>query len=139
MPPKLNTHYYDGKMKDRYQKLQNITPNPPSLKETTQEITKLIKSLIDFSPSQKTKANHMLQKLILRQKANHDTSNQIWVPDLLPLVWYHVKNYETSAQKLFLEQILDIYRGPCPPGRTTRLLQCVPIDDMSLNECTTKL
>jgi len=127
MPPKLNTHYYDGKMKNRYQELLNITPVPPTLKETKKEITQLINMQSELSPTQKIKAIKMLHKLIPRQKTNYDIPNDIWVPDLLPLVWYHVKNFESGAQKVFLEQIIDIYKGSCPAGRTTRLIQCVPI------------
>jgi len=125
MPSKLNTHYYDGKLKERYQELQQDNlASSLSISETLEEIRTLIK---EVKHPQRVKLYRMLQKLQHDNQGNYDAKNQIHVKDLLPLVWAHVKDYEVGAQMLFLEQILDIYRGPCPQGRTTRLLQCVEI------------
>jgi len=115
---KLNTHHYDGRLKEKYKLLQEKTQTKLSFEDTLKEIRILVKG--------NNKALKMLNKLS-QPNGNYDSKNDIHVKDLLPLVWVHVKTYDKSAKRVFVEQIVDIFKGSCPQGRTTRLLQCVEI------------
>lgn len=115
---KLNTHYYDGKLKERYKKLKETTVSDLTFSETIKEIENLVKE----NPRAKQIIN-----LFKSPHGNYDRANDIHIKDLLPLIWQHVKTYDESGKKLFIEQIIDIHNGKCPQGRTTRLLQCITL------------
>ncbi len=120
---KLNTHYYDGKLHPRFIQLQESLKNTklPTLNQCFIEINQLINSS-KLSKSQKKIAINMLNKLKSKQ-GNYDQKNNIHVHQLLPLIWSKVKNYDQSAQSIFLEQLIDINNGQCPQGRVARLIQ----------------
>jgi len=132
MTQKLNTHFYDGKLSNLYKELVSSIPeidrNKMSLEETKNELINYLKENRDtlrFSPKDYTRCLQMINQLSQISPQNNDTKNNIHVKDLLPIVWYYVKGYDPSGKRLFFEQILEIYNGPCAQGRTTRLLQCV--------------
>jgi hypothetical protein len=113
---KLNTHYYDGKLKERYSILKNTTVPELNFPDTIKEIEQLVKT----NPRALQIVN-----LLKSPNGNYDSSNNIHVKELLPLIWQHVKSFDESGKQLFIEQLVDIHNGKCPQGRTTRLLQCV--------------
>jgi hypothetical protein len=126
---KLNTHFYDGKLKERYQEIQASIPQSeelPTLEVCYKEIFQLIRE-------QKAKKGQTAAGVLNKLKsqtgnpANHDTRSNIRVDDLLPLVWYHVRGYDQSAKRLFVEQIAEMRGGMCPQGRVTRLIQMVEL------------
>ena len=132
MSSKLNTHFYDGKLSGLYKELVSSIPKEEldklSIDETQKELIKYVKEnkkTLKFSLKDHTKCIQMINQLCQNTPKNNDTKNNIQVKDLLPMVWHYVKEYDPSGKCLFFEQILEIYNGPCPQGRTTRLLQCV--------------
>jgi hypothetical protein len=125
---KLNTHHYDGQLYTLYQEIEGMVKDPiPSLETTYQEISELINTLLADNKKSRKETHNILN--ILRTStgtpANYDSSNNINVDKLLPLVWTCVKKYDNSAKLIFLEQIQEMKNGLCPQGRTTRLIQLV--------------
>ena len=115
---KLNTHYYDGKLKERYRRLKDTTIPTLNFDDTIKEIENLV---------QKNARAMIIIYLLKSPNGNYDSVNDIHIKELFPLVWQHVKTYDKMGKQLFIEQLLDIHNGNCPQGRTTRLLQCVEI------------
>jgi hypothetical protein len=125
---KLNTHYYDGQLHNRFVELNEyVSKNSIAiipLNLCSIEITILIN---ESSIDQRTKmiCLHILNQLISNSNENFDKSNNIHLHDLLPIVWAIVKKYDASGKCLFLEQLSEIANGMCAQGRVARLLQMV--------------
>lgn len=124
---KLNTHFYDGQLHDLYQQIISLTPTPVSLETAYQEIIILINTLESAKVRQQTHQVLAILKNDRNKSANYDTANRINVDHLLPLVWTKVREYDTSAKLLFLEQLREMRGGLCAQGRTTRLIQMIEI------------
>lgn len=104
------THFYDGKWKEIYQKIkQRYTTNVP------------FKKICDEIVIKYPQTREIINLLLIDRKGNYDHINQLTVEEILPLTWQYVKN--TELETLFIEQLLDIKNGPCAQGRTTRIFQ----------------
>lgn len=143
---KLNTHFYDGKLRARYAALVSSVDMELKVdglktpEETASEILHMLKSnatdhvaddqSLNLSANDRLRAERMIAKLASEDRgANWDAANEIDARQCLCYVWHRVREYDISGKRLFFEQILDIYNGQCPQGRTTRLLQCVPFSE----------
>jgi hypothetical protein len=129
MSQKLNTHHYDGKLMTRFNDLKKslLESEVMTLDQTKKELIDNLKAnrvKLKISPAEMAKILNMINQLTQNQPRNYDSRNEIHVHELLPLVWHIVKKYDNSGQQIFYRQILEIYKGPCAQGRTTRLLQC---------------
>lgn len=123
----LNTHFYDGKLSVRYQELcdQEWKNNELiSLDQSWKEIKILIIQLVENDQKKKIALN-ILKRLQSNEMSNYDHKNDIHVHELMPIIWSHVRTYDKSAQKVFIEQLIDMQRGICAQGRVTRLIQLV--------------
>lgn len=121
---KLNTHFYDGKLKEKYHKLKESFDHEEALplNQCWNEIQQLI--IKHTNKKRRGQALFVLNKL-KGQAGNYDNANQIHVHELVPYAWTRIRKYDQSGQLLFLEQLIDITRGMCPQGRVTRILQVV--------------
>lgn len=121
---KLNTHYYDGKLKIKYQNLKHeLEDQIIQLDQCWIEIKQLV--MQETKGAQRKKANMILNKLRSNDHGNYDKANDIHIHELIPYVWTKVREYDNSGKRVFIEQLIDITRGMCPQGRVTRLLQVV--------------
>lgn len=119
----INTHYYDGQLRDIYAKLiAKDTSIPPSYQNTLDEIWQVAKNLFTNDADLK-KIKEVLRVVHLGSKSNYDPRNDINFEDLLPRTWVHVKKYDPAEQYMFFEQLTDILGGKCAQGRTTRIMQ----------------
>jgi hypothetical protein len=100
------THSYDGK-------LSKLSDTPTlSLEQCVQEIQTQCSDPIV----------HRSLKLITSGVGNMDTANNLDASIVLRLSWERVR--ETEVITVYFEQLADIVMsGPCPQGRTTRLMQ----------------
>lgn len=123
----INTHDYDGHLKDYYKTLVSNDNNEyDSFEKVLDLIFADLKNLRSKYPLFKNASNRILSSLKLLdsdRKNNYDPINDIRVEDLLPRVWNKVSNDE-SIRFVFYEQIIDILeKGSCSQGRVTRLIQ----------------
>jgi hypothetical protein len=120
----LDTHFYDGKLHTRFTLLKDELKDKdlPSIDLCKDSFLNLI-NISNLNPKQKIIAINMTN--LLFSKNDIDTTNNIAIYDLIPLVWFKVKDYDDSAKKLFLEQLIDINKGQCIQGRVARLIQLV--------------
>lgn len=127
MVQKLDTHYYDGKIRWKFEQL--VAKQVGSINQLTLDQCEIeIKELIEQKLIGIKKAIGLkMLELLVGEIGNWDSSNQINVHELLPLVWNIVRNYDDSGKLLFLEQLCDINGGQCPQGRVTRLLQLIEL------------
>lgn len=115
----LNTHNYDG-----YLIYNNNEKIPITFEESISDIQK---DIINFPNDIRINTLKTLKLFVYDQSGNYDKINNINVKDLLPHVWYHVKNFDKTGKLVFYEQLSDITKyGQCSQGRTTRLYQFIP-------------
>jgi hypothetical protein len=121
----LNTHDYDKYIGNIYHDLRQIDDDmlikPKKIKETLDEIENEIENL-EMSNTYLLCKNVLI---LLRYDIsnNYDNLNNISVEDILPRTWRFVKNYDDSGKFIFYEQLADIWNGPCPQGRVSRIFQ----------------
>ena len=123
----INTHDYDGHLKDYY---KTLVLNDNNEYESFEKVLDLIfadlKNLRSKYPQFQNSSNRVLASLQLLEsdrKNNYDPINDIRVEDLLPRVWKKV-SVDESIRFVFYEQIIDILeKGSCSQGRVTRLIQ----------------
>lgn len=121
---KLNTHYYDGKIKQKYLTIKSsFNQQPLDLETSLHEIEELIgKNIKNEKIKQQTLR---MLNLFKGTSGNYDRANDIDARELIRYVWTRVREYDSSGQQLFLEQLREIKNGTCPQGRTTRLIQLI--------------
>ena len=124
---KLNTHYYDCKLKYVDEivvkvviniddvNLINVDIKIVSFEDTLDEIKIYSKNIIDIS--------NILSLLKNDRKNNYDSKNNINFENLLTYTWNKLKYMDDSIKKLFIEQLSDISKGSCSQGRTTKIIQ----------------
>jgi len=123
---KTDTHFYDYKIREDYNHFLNIDKKyliqPISFYKTLEEILNKIKT---FPMNNITITASKTLILFNNDKINnYDKLNKIKLEELLPLTWRFVKNYDTSAIYLFIEQLSDIFvNGRCAQGRNIRVYQ----------------
>ena len=122
----IDTHYYDGMIGNIYKELV-ITDDKELVNNLTfNECLNEIMSSLDNYKEDEIDKPICKNVLFLFQNDldnNYDDTNDIKLEDILVRTWRFIKHYEKDALLLFLEQIGDIYYGPCPQGRVTRLFQ----------------
>jgi len=119
---KLNTHYYDGKLKEN-SLIESVSDlQKVDAPELTAEKRELFTSLMDkLMAEKKTMAGYAVRAIIdgIRSPANFDPTNGIYADDILYLI---CKGDYPS--EYFTEQLGDIITsGSCPQGRCARLFQ----------------
>src|SRR3990170_3701392 len=119
---KLNTHYYDGKLKEN-SLIESVSDlQKVDAPELTAEKRELFTSLMDKLMAEKqTMAGYAVRAIIdgIRSPANFDPTNGIYADDILYLI---CKGDYPS--EYFTEQLGDIITsGSCPQGRCARLFQ----------------
>lgn len=123
MVQKLDTHYYDGKLKNRFAALQQKVTSHVSLDICWREIKELIDARLRRNRHSVAMMIWNRLKADLESASNFDQRSGIRVEDVLPLVWTLVREWDDSGKDAFLEQWVDIKGGMCPQGRVARLLQ----------------
>ena len=126
----LNTHYYDGSLKEQYKKLveiQNSTTNYlnniPRNDILFHEINQNLLKLPNTSPKLVHFVQRILQLLSYDLNNNYDSMNDINTLDILSRTWFYVKKKSIEEQVPFYQQLLEIHNGTCAQGRTTRIYQ----------------
>lgn len=113
----LNTHTYDGQIKEMYVLLKNLDQhyliNTLSYEQCLSEISQ--------SASGGPELTSLINQIKSSSYENYDATNAIHFVDILPKVWRFYRN--SSDQNLFFEQFLDISTGSCAQGRTIRMFQ----------------
>lgn len=125
----LETHFYDGKIKELYKELvykQNTTTDFTSIKWNINEVLKEIinnKSRLNLNQEKNNLVNRAIFLIIHERDSNYDPINDIDVLDILCRTWYFVKKLEPNEQIEFYNQLMEINNGSCSQGRSTRLFQ----------------
>lgn len=121
-----DTHYYDGKIGLIYKDLVKIDnlelENNLEFKDCLHGIMTCLDKYTD-NEIDKPLCKNVLYLFQNDSDNNYDDTNDIHLDDILVRTWRFIQHYEKDAMLLFLEQISDIYYGPCPQGRVTRLFQ----------------
>ena len=109
----LNTHFYDGKIKNEFP-IKGL-----SMQEKQDCCQDLIHSCSQIDSKAMTYLTLMIKDLGLAN--NKDSTNHLNADDLLCLCWVYRHNVDFIKE---LEiQLLDMATGFCPQGRTHRLYQ----------------
>lgn len=114
------THHYDGTMGQIYHALPKDEVDLLSFEESLSLLEQWVEcsSLVDKAPIFQT-----INLFRHDSHGNYDHVNQIDVRELLPRVIKVVSTFDPSGRDLFLTNLAEITQlGPCPQGRTTRLL-----------------
>lgn len=122
----IDTHFYDGKIGPIYKDLCKIDDNELDNNLNFNDCLNEIMTSLDKYRDNEIDKNILKNVLFLLQNDkdnNYDSENDIHVDDILVRTWRFIKYYEKDAMLIFLEQLGDIYYGPCPQGRVTRLFQ----------------
>jgi hypothetical protein len=127
----LNTHDYDNKVKEIYQKLITEDKSEDPLTNFTIVLQEVFIFVRDFQtinptpelPQLKSDAYKTLVLFKKDTKSNSD-QNGLSVEDLLPRIWRVIDRNEPDSIIYFIEQLADVItKGPCSNGRINRLLQ----------------
>lgn len=120
----LNTHHYDGKLKER---LEDIRPELERIGKIDSNIK--LERFNQLHNIVSNPAKRGLNMIItdLNNSPNYDNSNDLNAENILYLC---LELYDKLSQKdksdifgLLEEQLADITGGSCPPGRATRIFQ----------------
>ena len=118
----VNTHTYDGKLKNAIKEHYDILRETHSINiDDKKKVLENLKITIEECdiPSATRAMNLIINNC--GDLPNYDPSNDLWAEDLLYLINKKISNDTISV---LAEQLSDIVTsGPCPPGRTTRLWQ----------------
>jgi hypothetical protein len=118
----VNTHDYDGKMKET---IQTILCKIKESKNTL-EYNACLEEIQRHYSSRSDQSFINIINLLRNDKAgNNDAANNISVEMILPFLWEYIK--ENKMFDFFYEQLIDIQNGSCAQGRTTRFLQLLSI------------
>ncbi len=130
MSEKLNTHYYDGSLKDRYKKLVEIQNTTTDFFQHKWDINIVIKEIYEnmdklpnFSIKKRETLIQILKLFYTDRRGNYDPLNDIDVLDILCRTWYFVRKQPIEDQIPFYEQLVEINNGKCAQGRSTRIFQ----------------
>lgn len=127
---KLNTHFYDRKLKKRYydavameEKL--LPPAKKTLEETVDDIKKQMSEDKWGEGQKRMEAEASLECIGLSEAKdpNYDKTNDIHTGDLLRRLWRIAVHYDISTRSIVYDQLADMKRGNCPQGRAIRLVQ----------------
>lgn len=120
----LNTHHYDGQLKERLEELRPELERISRL-ESSIKLNRFNQLHTTISNPAKRGLNMIISDL--NKSPNHDSSNDLNAENILYLC---LELYDKLSQKdksdifgLLEEQLADITGGSCPPGRATRIFQ----------------
>lgn len=122
----IDTHYYDGTIGPIYKDLCKIDDSElDNYLNFNDCLNEIMSSLDKYSDNEidKVICKNVLYLLQHDTDNNYDSENDIYVDDILVRTWRFIKHYEKETLLIFLEQLGDIYYGPCPQGRVTRIFQ----------------
>lgn len=117
---KLNTHYYDGKLKSN--KFNSISTKDIKEVEFNKLITFIQKDQTCNVNIRITAIRAVqLIKNSIGKSPNYDSTNEIYADDIL----FHIcKKFHNDILTYLIEQLSDIITsGQCPQGRVIRLIQ----------------
>ena len=127
---KLNTHYYDGSLKNIYKEFVEFqNKNTDFLKHkwdinnVIKEIYENIDKLPNINQNNKNDIIKVLKLFYTDRSGNYDGQNDIDVLDILCRTWYFVKKLPIEDQIPFYIQLMEINNGTCAQRRTTRIFQ----------------
>lgn len=130
MTEKLNTHYYDGCLKDQYRELVQVQNTKTNFLKEKWDINIVIREIHDninnlpiISSIDKNNIVKVLKLLYTDRNTNYDSINDIDVLDILCRTWYCVRVLPIIDQIPFYIQLMEINNGKCSQGRTTRIFQ----------------
>ncbi len=130
MTEKLNTHYYDGSLKEQFKKLVELQNTKTDFLQQKWDINEVIKEIHDnsqncnsLSPKKKRNIVEILKLFYADRNGNYDPLNEIDTLDLLCRTWYYVKKLSLEDQSPFFQQLIEIKNGKCAQGRSTRIFQ----------------
>lgn len=113
----LNTHTYDGALKERKQQIIADLERVKDV-EKTQAFEEL-RTLLALPPIQ----NALFSMIVSGPpQANHDPTNDLDAKNLLYLCW-EKKGLDTDMIPLLRLAFEDMLTGSCPQGRSTRFFQ----------------
>lgn len=121
----LNTHHYDGKI------AKELIPEYETLNINIKELIGNMISKIELQNNKSIFSPTVLNKFksginVFLDKNNIDKTDNIDALFLLYLVYKKIENIDVLDEYFFIiEQICDITDGPCPQGRSKRLIQCL--------------
>lgn len=123
----LDVHTYDTHLTDYYK--EHILPRlqRPDLTDPIVILSQWREAVARDAPARAAAVNRTLQ--ILTQDGNniglnHDPANEIHVYSLVQALSLTQATWDEGTWLLFWEQLADVSDfGPCPQGRTTRLMQ----------------
>jgi len=115
----LDTHYYDGKLKNYFDYvISKIEYVPISFDITISEMK-------DYCKNNNLNDAYNTLTLLESKKGNYDPTDNINSELLLNYIWYKIKHNPNEYMYIF-EQLGDITTsGPCPQGRSKRLFQVI--------------
>jgi len=129
----LNTHFYDGKVKEIYQNVIQLDKSEIELMDLSTTLQEIFIFVRDFKMSDGSTNNNLEQLkkdayrtlvLFKQDTKNNIDGNGLSVDDLLPRVWRILPREDPDSIIYFIEQLADVItRGPCNNGRINRLLQ----------------
>jgi hypothetical protein len=122
----LNTHYYDGSLKEGYKQLVKKQDKDTDFLTINMTIDTLFNELYDTLGKLKVidgNIRNMLELMRNDTKNNYDPLNDIDTIDILNRTWYYVKKLPLEDRIMLFSQIGEIRNGPCSQGRTTRIYQ----------------
>jgi hypothetical protein len=106
----LNVHHYKSTLRS------NLTINAnDDISLTILDIEKTLKI-----NDEKVKA--ILTSMADDGKKNYDTSNQLHLHSILPILWKAIKTNPDGCQ-LLKDELTAMLRGGCPQGRVVRIYQ----------------
>ena len=124
----LETHSYDGKLRDLANRIDEGIEYIPSVKLTAfNDLKHMIVNNNEVSDFQKLKALQAVNLIIINMhnSSNIDPTNSVKADDLLMILYFKTKKVPEFIKPL-IEQLHDIIiSGQCPQGRCTRLLQLI--------------
>lgn len=123
--PKLNTHYYDGKLKDTISTFEdefNHIKNEVNNEKILFAIRYLNEVCIQKGCS--SRAKQSLHKIIHDRSGNIDSINGLNAEILLYIIYTRIIDSDNNDTfELLNTQLDEMMSGLCPQGRCIRLLQ----------------
>lgn len=119
----LNTHDYDGKLKELATYLLEKYQADVTFDESIEEIKKLTE---ETKYLRKGEVFRCLELFVSDKNNNYDNTNNVKIENILPKLWTIIRKWETDGKLVMLEQLADVVHGSCSQGRNTRLLQLFP-------------
>lgn len=128
--PYLQTHYYDGKLKQHplIKGVSQCTASNKQKRVIFNNLSQQISQSTKIKGVHKKTAQKSIRNIIasIGKQPNFDPSNNLSADNLLFLICEHLERLDDPDDVLIYlsEQLSDIITsGQCPPGRSTRLWQ----------------